>query len=53
MSLLILCDHDRGTLDEASLEALTFGRELAARAGIACEAVVIGEIGRASCRERV
>ncbi len=42
MSLLILCDHDRGTLDEASLEALTFGRDLAARAGIACEAVVIG-----------
>ena len=24
MTLLILCDHDRGTLAEASLEALTF-----------------------------
>ncbi|MAG03827.1 MAG: electron transfer flavoprotein subunit alpha [Acidimicrobiaceae bacterium] len=42
MSLLVLCDHDRGTLDEASLEALTFGRSLAATAGITCEAVVIG-----------
>ncbi|HCV35770.1 MAG TPA: electron transfer flavoprotein subunit alpha/FixB family protein [Acidimicrobiaceae bacterium] len=42
MSLLILCDHDRGLLDEASLEALTFGRDLANKAGISCEAVVIG-----------
>ncbi|HJO98309.1 MAG: electron transfer flavoprotein subunit alpha/FixB family protein [Acidimicrobiales bacterium] len=42
MSLLVLCDHDRGTLDEASLEALTFGRDLAGKAEITCEAVVIG-----------
>ncbi|MDE0927779.1 MAG: electron transfer flavoprotein subunit alpha/FixB family protein [Acidimicrobiales bacterium] len=43
MTLLILCDHDRGTLAEASLEALTFGRQLATDAGIACHAVVIGQ----------
>ncbi|MBC8196084.1 MAG: electron transfer flavoprotein subunit alpha/FixB family protein [Acidimicrobiia bacterium] len=43
MTLLILCDHDRGTLAEASLEALTFGRDLAQRAGLTCEAVLIGD----------
>ena len=43
MSLLVLCDHDRGTLAEASLEALTFGRPLAAAAGIEMAAAVIGE----------
>ena len=43
MSLLVVCDHDRGTLTEASLEALTFGRPLAAAAGIEIAAVVIGE----------
>ncbi len=40
--LLVVCDHDRGTLDEASLEALRFGRELAVGAGLACEAMLIG-----------
>ena len=43
MSLLVVCDHDRGTITEASLEALTFGRPLAAAAGIEMAAVVIGE----------
>ena len=43
MSLLVVCDHDRGTITEASLEALTFGRPLAAAAGIEMDAVVIGE----------
>ena len=43
MNLLVLCEHDRGVLAGASLEALTFGRDLAAAAGLACEAVVIGE----------
>ena len=28
MSLLVLCEHDRGVLAGASLEALTFGRDL-------------------------
>ena len=36
MSLLVICDHDRGTLSDASLEALTFGRPLAAAAGRNC-----------------
>ena len=43
MSLLVVCDHDRGTLAEASLEALTFARPLAAAAGLDLTAVVIGE----------
>ncbi len=41
-ALLVLCDHDRGALAEASLEALTFARDLAERLGAPCEAVVIG-----------
>lgn len=43
MSLLVICDHDRGTLAEASLEALAFGRPLATLAGLEMTAVVIGE----------
>ena len=43
MSLLVICDHDRGTLAEASLEALAFGRPLAILAGLEMRAVVIGE----------
>tara|TARA_B100000686_G_scaffold352915_1_gene456505 strand:+ start:282 stop:1253 length:972 start_codon:yes stop_codon:yes gene_type:complete len=42
MSLLVLCDHDRGNLIQASLEAMTFGRNLASDLGVACEAVLIG-----------
>ena len=42
MSLLVLCDHDRGTLAEASLEALTFGRNLAGRLDVSWGAVLIG-----------
>lgn len=43
MSVLVLCDHDRGSLAEASLEALTFGRRLANDLGVACGGVLIGE----------
>ena len=43
MSLLVICDHDRGTLAEASLEALAFGRSLATLAGLEMTAVVIGD----------
>ncbi len=43
MSVLVLCDHDRGALAEASLEALTFGRKLANDLDVACSAVLIGE----------
>jgi len=42
VSLLVLCDHDRGTLAEASLEALTFGRNLAGRLDVSWGAVLIG-----------
>ena len=42
MSVLVLCDHDRGTLSEASLEALTFGRTLAGRLNVSWAAVLIG-----------
>ena len=42
MSLLVICDHDRGHLAEASLEALAFGRPLAVAAGLELAAVVIG-----------
>ena len=42
MSLLVLCDHDRGSLAEASLEALTFGRALARRLDVSWGAVLIG-----------
>jgi len=43
VSLLVVCEHDRGALSDASLEALTFGRPLAAAAGLDLAAVVIGE----------
>ena len=43
MSVLVLCDHDRGALAEASLEALTFGRKLANDLGVACSGVLIGQ----------
>ena len=43
MSVLVLCDHDRGILAEASLEALTFGRRLANDLGVTCNGVLIGE----------
>jgi len=43
VSVLVLCDHDRGTLAEASLEALTVGRQLASDLGVACHSVLIGQ----------
>jgi electron transfer flavoprotein alpha subunit len=41
-ALLVLCEHDRGELPVASLEALTAGRGLADALGTNLEAVVIG-----------
>ena len=38
----MVCEHDRGVLSAASLEALTFGRPLATAAGLDLAAVVIG-----------
>lgn len=40
--LLVVLEHDRGELSEASLEGLTAGRQLAARLGLALHAVSIG-----------
>lgn len=40
--ILVLIEHDRGRLNDLSLEALTFARRLAAEAGQPLEAVLIG-----------
>ena len=47
MSLLVVCDHDRGHLAEASLEALAFGRPLAAAARRDLAAGIWPELSRA------
>ena len=44
--ILCLIDHDRGKLNEVSLENLTLGRKLAADLGTSLEAIVIGENAR-------
>lgn len=41
-----LIEHDRGKLNEASLEMLTFGRGLAGQLGTSLQAVMIGAAGR-------
>ena len=43
MSLLVVCEHDRGELAEAAREALTAGRSLAEDMGVELHAVLIGE----------
>jgi electron transfer flavoprotein alpha subunit len=45
--VLVLVDHDHGQLDELSLQAVTYGRRLAAGVGEPLEALVVGEEGRA------
>ncbi len=40
--LLVLIEHDRGVLGEPALEALTFGRSLAAKMNAACHGLMIG-----------
>ena len=40
--LLVVLEHDRGTLGEAGREALTFGRTLAAKMDVEMHAAVIG-----------
>ena len=40
--LLVVLEHDRGTLSEAGREALTFGRSLATKMGAEMHAAVIG-----------
>ena len=40
--ILVLVDHDRGRLDDLSLETLSFGRRLAERVNLPLHAVLIG-----------
>jgi len=44
--ILTLVEHDRGRLNELSLEALTFGRRLGDRLGVPQHALLIGEQAR-------
>ena len=41
--VLVLIDHENGEIDEASLQTVTYGRELAASTGETLEAVVVGD----------
>lgn len=41
--LLVVVEHDRGALADASLEALTLARNLATEMGVAVHAVTVGE----------
>jgi electron transfer flavoprotein alpha subunit len=43
---VVIVDHDRGNLDELSLQAVTFARGLAEQAGESLDALVVGESGR-------
>jgi electron transfer flavoprotein alpha subunit len=45
--VLVLAEHDRGTLNDLSLQAMALGRRLAADAGEPLEAIVAGGDGRA------
>lgn len=45
--ILTLVEHDRGLLNDLSLEALTFGRRLGERLGVPQQALLIGEQARA------
>ena len=40
--LLVVLEHDRGSMDEAAREALTFGRGLAGQMGVPLHAALIG-----------
>ncbi len=44
--ILALIEHDRGTLEETSLQMLTFGRDTAARMDVPLVAVLMGESAR-------
>jgi electron transfer flavoprotein alpha subunit len=47
VSVCVLVEHDRGVVADAALEALTAGRELAARLGAPLHALVIGDVSAA------
>jgi electron transfer flavoprotein alpha subunit len=44
--VLVLAEHDRGTLNDLSLQAMALGRQLAASAGEPLDAIVVGGDGR-------
>ena len=43
MTLLVLCDHDRGVVSDSAFEALTFARSIANSEKISLQAVLIGK----------
>jgi electron transfer flavoprotein alpha subunit len=43
--VLVLAEHDRGTLNDLSLQAMALGRQLAASAGEPLDAIVVGGDG--------
>ena len=49
--LLVILEHDRGALAEASREGLTFGRTLAGRVGVPMHAALIGSDDHALATE--
>ncbi len=49
--ILGLIEHDRGKLNEASLEMLTLARDVAEQLDVSLEAVIIGEDGRPLAEE--
>jgi electron transfer flavoprotein alpha subunit len=44
--VLVIVDHDNGQLDDASLQAVTLGRELAQQTGQPLEALAVGSDGK-------
>lgn len=48
MTVLVLCDHDGGTIADATLEGLTAGRALAERLAAPLHAVACGELSAES-----
>ncbi len=44
--ILVLVDHDRGRIDDLSLETLSFGRRLAERLSVPLEAVLVGSAAK-------
>ena len=43
MTLLVLCDHDRGALPDSVFEALTFAKSIADETNTSIQAVLIGQ----------
>ena len=43
MTLLVLCDHDRGVVSDSAYEALTFAKPISDSENISLQAVLIGQ----------